>query len=63
MVFGAELLKALDYPEISYRKLCDLKVNDMERKKNRLENVEETSRGPGPSLRECLRWGNTEVIL
>jgi hypothetical protein len=35
MLFRAELLKALDYAEMSYRKYCRLEVNDMERKKNR----------------------------
>lgn len=35
MLFRAELLKALDYAEMSYRKFCDLEVNDLERKKNR----------------------------
>jgi Transposase DDE domain len=35
MLFRAELLKSLDYAEMSYRKFCRLEINDMERKKNR----------------------------
>jgi hypothetical protein len=35
MLFRAELLKAMDYAEMSYRKYCGLEINDMERKKNR----------------------------
>ena len=35
MFFRAELLKSLDYAEMSYRKFCRLEINDMERKKNR----------------------------
>ncbi|MCD4652595.1 transposase [bacterium] len=35
MLLRAELLKSLDYAEMSYRKFCRLEINDMERKKNR----------------------------
>ena len=34
-LFKAELLKALKYPEIAYRKFCDKEINNKERKENR----------------------------
>ena len=34
-LFRAELLKSLKYPEISYRKYCDIELNNLERKTNR----------------------------
>ena len=33
--FKAELLKALQYPEITYRKFCDKKINKKDRRENR----------------------------
>jgi hypothetical protein len=33
--FKAELLKALQYPEIAYRKFCDKKINKKDRRENR----------------------------
>jgi hypothetical protein len=33
--FKAELLKALQYPEIAYRKFCDKKINKLDRRENR----------------------------
>lgn len=33
--FKAELLKALQYPEVTYRKFCDKKINKKDRRENR----------------------------
>ncbi len=35
MLFRTELLKSLNYAEMSYRKFCKLEINDLERKRNR----------------------------